>query len=149
MLRLDTMHRKKCLIDTRPPLGYNKLTDTKEREPMLFLQYPPCSTCQKAKKWLDEHGIVYTARHIKEDNPTADELRAWIAASGLPIKRFFNTSGLVYKNLGLKDKLPAMSEEEQIALLASDGMLVKRPLLVADGFVLPGFKPAEWEKALL
>ena len=88
-------------------------------------------------------------RHIKEDNPTADELRAWIAASGLPIKRFFNTSGLVYKNLGLKDKLPAMSEEEQIALLASDGMLVKRPLLVADGFVLPGFKPAEWEKALL
>ena len=116
---------------------------------MLFLQYPPCSTCQKAKKWLDEHGIVYTARHIKEDNPTADELGAWIAASSLPIKRFFNTSGLVYKNLGLKDKLPAMSEEEQIALLASDGMLVKRPLLVADGFVLPGFKLAEWEKALL
>ena len=105
---------------------------------MLFLQYPPCSTCQKAKKWLDEHGIVYTARHIKEDNPTADELRAWIAASGL-----------VYKNLGLKDKLPAMSEEEQIALLASDGMLVKRPLLVTDTFVLPGFRPADWEKALL
>lgn len=116
---------------------------------MLFLQYPPCSTCQKAKKWLDEHGIVYTARHIKEEKPTADELRTWIAASGLPIKRFFNTSGLVYKNLVLKDKLPAMSEEEQIALLASDGMLVKRPLLVADGFVLPGFRPAEWEKALL
>ena len=87
--------------------------------------------------------------HIKEDNPTADELRAWIAASGLPIKRFFNTSGLVYKNLGLKDKLPAMSEEEQIALLASDGMLVKRPLLVTDTFVLPGFRPADWEKALL
>ena len=116
---------------------------------MLFLQYPPCSTCQKAKKWLDEHGIVYTARHIKADNPTADALRAWIAASGLPIKRFFNTSGLVYKNLGLKDKLPAMSEEEQIALLASDGMLVKRPLLVTDTFVLPGFRPADWEKALL
>ena len=116
---------------------------------MLFLQYPPCSTCQKAKKWLDERGIVYTTRHIKEDNPTADELRAWIAASGLPIKRFFNTSGLVYKNLGLKDKLPAMSEEEQIALLASDGMLVKRPLLVTDTFVLPGFRPADWEKALL
>ena len=116
---------------------------------MLFLQYPPCSTCQKAKKWLDEHGIVYTARHIKEDNPTADELRAWIAASGLPVKRFFNTSGLVYKNLGLKDKLPAMSEEEQIALLASDGMLVKRPLLVTDTFVLPGFRPADWDKALL
>ena len=116
---------------------------------MLFLQYPPCSTCQKAKKWLDEHVIVYTARHIKKDNPTADELRAWIAASGLPIKRFFNTSGLVYKNLGLKDKLPAMSEEEQIALLASDGMLVKRPLLVTDTFVLPSFRPADWEKALL
>ena len=115
---------------------------------MLFLQYPPCSTCQKAKKWLDEHGIVYTARHIKEDNPTADELRAWIAASGLPIKRFFNTSGLVYRNLGLKDKLPAMSEEEQIALLASDGMLVKRPLLVGIDFVLVGFKEAEWESHL-
>ena len=115
---------------------------------MLFLQYPPCSTCQKAKKWLDEHGFVYTARHIKEDNPTVDELRAWIAASGLPIKRFFNTSGLVYKNLGLKDKLPAMSEEEQIALLASDGMLVKRPLLVDEDFVLVGFKEAEWESRL-
>ena len=98
---------------------------------MLFLQYPPCSTCQKAKKWLDEHGIVYTARHIKEDNPTVDELRAWIAASGLPIKRFFNTSGLVYKNLGLKDKLPAMSEEEQIALLASDGMQKRIPAVAA------------------
>lgn len=94
---------------------------------MLFLQYPPCSTCQKAKKWLDDRGIAYTARHIKADNPTADELRAWIAQSGLPIKRFFNTSGLVYKNLGLKDKLPTMTEDEQIALLASDGMLVKRP----------------------
>lgn len=116
---------------------------------MLFLQYPPCSTCQKAKKWLDDHGIAYTARHIKADNPTADEMRVWIAQSGLPIKRFFNTSGLVYKNLGLKDKLPTMTEDEQIALLASDGMLVKRPLLVADDFVLPGFKPAEWEKALL
>ena len=107
---------------------------------MLFLQYPPCSTCQKAKKWL---------RHIKEDNPTADELREWVARSGLPLKRFFNTSGLVYKNLGLKDKLPTMTEDEQIALLASDGMLVKRPLLVGDDFALPGFKPAEWENALL
>ena len=106
---------------------------------MLFLQYPPCSTCQKAKKWLDDHGIEYTA----------DELREWVARSGLPLKRFFNTSGLVYKNLGLKDKLPTMTEDEQIALLASDGMLVKRPLLVGDDFVLPGFKPAEWENALL
>ena len=110
---------------------------------MLFLQYPPCSTCQKAKKWLDDHGVAYTARHIKEENPTADELREWVARSGLPIKRFFNTSGLVYKNLGLKDKLPTMTEEEQLTLLASDGMLV------TDTFVLPGFKLAEWEKALL
>ena len=115
---------------------------------MLFLQYPPCSTCQKAKKWLDEHGIVYTARHIKEDNPTADELRAWIAASGLPIKRFFNTSGLQYKALGLKDKLPAMTEDEQYALLATDGMLVKRPLLIGEDFALPGFKVKEWEERL-
>ena len=93
--------------------------------------------------------MAYTARHIKTDNPTKEELTAWIARSGLPIKRFFNTSGLVYKAMGLKDKLPAMSEEEQISLLASDGMLVKRPLLVGEDFVLPGFKPADWEKALL
>ena len=97
----------------------------KGSDTMLFLQYPPCSTCQKAKKWLDDHGIEYTARHIKEDNPTADELREWVARSGLPLKRFFNTIGLVYKNLGLKDKLPTMTEDEQLALLASDGMLVK------------------------
>lgn len=115
---------------------------------MLFLHYPPCSTCQKAKKWLDDHGVAYTARHIKDEKPTADELRKWLARSGLPIKRFFNTSGLVYKNLGLKEKLPTMTEDEQIALLASDGMLVKRPLLVGDDFVMVGFKPAEWEKAL-
>ena len=101
------------------------------------------------KKLLDDHGIEYTARHIKENNPTADELREWVARSGLPLKRFFNTSGLVYKNLSLKDKLPTMTEDEQIALLASDGMLVKRPLLVGDDFVLPGFKPAEWGNALL
>ena len=115
---------------------------------MLFLHYPPCSTCQKAKKWLDDHGVAYTARHIKDEKPAADELREWLGRSGLPIKRFFNTSGLVYKNLGLKDKLPTMTEDEQIALLASDGMLVKRPLLVGGDFVLVGFKPAEWEKAL-
>ena len=116
---------------------------------MLFLKYSPCSTCQKAKKWLDDHGIEYTARHIKEDNPTVEELKAWIPLSGLPVKKFFNTSGLQYKALGLKDKLPTMTEDEQIALLASDGMLVKRPLLVGDDFVLPGFKQAEWENALL
>ena len=115
---------------------------------MLFLHYPPCSTCQKAKKWLDDHGVAYTARHIKDEKPTADELRKWLARSGLPIKRFFNTSGLVYKNLGLKEKLQTMTEDEQIALLVSDGMLVKRPLLVGGDFVMVGFKPAEWEKAL-
>ena len=116
---------------------------------MLFVCYPRCSTCKKAQKWLDEHQLPYTVRDIKEDNPTADELREWVARSGLLLKRFFNTSGLVYKNLGLKDKLPTMTEDEQLALLASDGMLVKRPLLVGDDFVLPGFKPAEWENALL
>lgn len=116
---------------------------------MLFLQYPPCSTCQKAKKWLEEHGIPYTARHIKEDNPTAAELQAWHETSGLPLKRFFNTSGLVYKELGVKDKLPTMTQAEQYALLATDGMLVKRPIVVGADFVLVGFKPAEWEQKLL
>lgn len=112
---------------------------------MLFLQYPPCSTCQKAKKWLDDNGISYTARHIKEDNPTYDELKHWYEISGLPLKRFFNTSGLIYKSLGLKDKLPTMTEEEQLRLLASDGMLVKRPLIVNENTVLTGFKEAQWE----
>lgn len=115
---------------------------------MLFLQYPPCSTCQKAKRWLDEHGVAYEARHIKEENPRQEELRAWQKCSGLPLKKFFNTSGMAYKALALKDKLPSMSEEEQLALLASDGMLVKRPLVIGDDFVLVGFKPAEWEAAL-
>lgn len=116
---------------------------------MLFLQYPPCSTCQKTKKWLDEHGVVYDARNIKEENPTQEELRSWYQRSGLPLKRFFNTSGLAYKSLGLKDKLPTMSEEDQLALLASDGMLVKRPLAIGEDFVLVGFKVAEWENVLL
>ena len=116
---------------------------------MLFLCYPKCSTCQKAKAWLDQRGISYDLRDIKLNNPTAEELTAWYQKSGLPLKKFFNTSGLQYKALGLKDKLPTMTEDEQIALLASDGMLVKRPLLVGDDFVLPGFKPAEWENALL
>ena len=111
---------------------------------MLFLQYPPCSTCQKAKKWLDENGIAYEDRHIKENNPTYEELKAWYEKSGLPLKKFFNTSGLLYKSMGLKDKLPAMSEEEQLRLLATDGMLVKRPLVVGDNFVLTGFKESEW-----
>ena len=112
---------------------------------MLFLCYPKCSTCQKAQRFLDDHGLSYELRNIKEQPPTAEELRQWQAKSGLPLKRFFNTSGLVYKAMGLKDKLPAMSEEEQISLLASDGMLVKRPLAVTEERVIPGFRPAEWE----
>lgn len=116
---------------------------------MLFLQYPPCSTCKKAKKWLDDHGIAYEARHIKQDNPTQEELRQWQARSGLPLKRFFNTSGQIYRSLQLKEKLPAMPEAEQLALLAGDGMLVKRPLAVGEDFVLVGFKEAEWEQTLL
>ena len=112
---------------------------------MLFICYPKCSTCRKAQAWLEEKNIPYTLRDIKENQPTEQELRTWAAQSGLPLKRFFNTSGLLYKSLQLKDKLPAMSEDEQFALLATDGMLVKRPLLIGDGFVLVGFKEAEWE----
>lgn len=115
---------------------------------MLFLCYPKCSTCQKAKKWLEEQGISFEERDIKLNNPTEEELRTWYASSGLPLKRFFNTSGLQYKALGLKDKLLSMSEEEQLALLATDGMLVKRPLVVGEGFVLTGFKQAEWEQTM-
>ena len=111
---------------------------------MLFVHYPKCTTCQKTKKWLDDRAVSYEARHIKEENPTADELREWHKRSGLPLKRFFNTSGLKYKELELKEKLPSMSEEEQLALLASDGMLVKRPIVVSDDFVLVGFREKEW-----
>ena len=115
---------------------------------MLFLQYPPCSTCQKAKKWLDANGISYTDRHIKENNPTYEELKQWYTVSGLPLKKFFNTSGLLYKSMNLKEKLPSMSEEEQLRLLASDGMLVKRPILVTEKGVTTGFKAVEWEKLI-
>ncbi len=115
---------------------------------MQFLCYPKCSTCQKAQKWLDANGVAYEVRHIKDDNPTAEELKAWQERSGLPLRKFFNTSGLQYKALKLKDRLPDMSEEEQLALLASDGMLVKRPILVGDGFVLVGFKEDAWRAAL-
>ncbi|MDD4600651.1 Regulatory protein MgsR [bioreactor metagenome] len=111
----------------------------------LFVCYPKCTTCQKAKKWLDDNGIVYDQRHIKEQNPTVTELEQWHAKSGLPLKKFFNTSGLLYKSLELKDKLSTMSDEEQIALLATDGMLVKRPILIADNRVLVGFREADWE----
>ena len=116
---------------------------------MLFIEYPPCSTCQKAKKWLDAHNIPFTSRHIKENNPTYEELSAWYKASCLPLKKFFNTSGLLYKSMGLKDKLPAMTEEEQLRLLATDGMLVKRPLVITDNAVLTGFLEKEWEEKLL
>lgn len=115
---------------------------------MLFICYPKCSTCQKARKWLEENGISYTERHIKEQNPTLPELQEWQSRSGKPLKSFFNTSGMLYKSLALKDKLPQMSEAEQLELLASDGMLVKRPLLIGDDFVLAGFKEAEWKAAL-
>ena len=115
---------------------------------MLFIQYPPCSTCQKAKKWLDSHGLSYTDRHIKEDKPSYEELSAWYKSSGLPLKKFFNTSGLLYKSMNLKDKLPTMSEEEQLRLLATDGMLVKRPIVVTENAVLVGFKEALWETLL-
>ena len=115
---------------------------------MVFICYPKCTTCQKARKWLDEHKIAYELRDIKTANPACDELAAWHERSGLPLKKFFNTSGLLYKSMELKDKLPGMSEEEMLRLLAADGMLVKRPLLVGDDLVLVGFKEAEWERAL-
>ena len=115
---------------------------------MEFICYPKCTTCQKAKKWLVENGVAFDERHIKENPPTAEELEAWQERSGLPLKKFFNTSGLMYKEMRLKDRLPTMGREDQLALLASDGMLVKRPILVGDGFVLVGFKEADWKAAL-
>ena len=111
---------------------------------LKFICYPKCTTCQKAKKWLDDNGIEYELRDIKTDNPTLDELTLWYEKSGLPLKKFFNTSGLLYKSMELKDKLPGMSEEEMLQLLATDGMLVKRPLLIGEEFVLVGFKEADW-----
>ena len=115
---------------------------------MLVLVYRKCSTCQKALKWLEDNHIEFEERPIKEQNPTYEELKAWRQMSGLPLKKFFNTSGLIYKDLGLKDKLPSMSEEEQLQLLATDGMLVKRPLVIGDGYVLTGFKEKEWEEKM-
>ena len=116
---------------------------------MLFVWYPKCSTCRKAKIWLDEHSVDYTERLIKEENPTYEELKTWYKTSDLPLKRFFNTSGLLYKELKLKERLPQMTEEEQLRLLASDGLLVKRPLLIGEKQIFVGFKPAEWEENLL
>lgn len=112
---------------------------------MLFLEYPPCGTCQKARKWLEGNGIPFESRHIKNENPSYEELKLWYSQSGLPLKRFFNTSGLLYKSLGLKDRLGTMTEEEQLQLLASDGMLVKRPLVIHGDRVLVGFREKEWE----
>lgn len=115
---------------------------------VLFIEYPKCSTCQRAKKWLQAHEISFDDRHIKDERPTALELKEWVGRSGLPVRKFFNTSGMVYKELGLKDKLPDMSEDEMIEVLASDGMVVKRPLIVGPDFVLVGFKEAEWDAKL-
>lgn len=115
---------------------------------MLLIEYPKCSTCKKAKKWLDDHNITYIDRHIVEENPTFEELKEWYERSGLPLKKFFNTSGMLYKEMNLKDKLPAMSEEEQLKLLASNGMLVKRPVIVTDTTVRTGFKEAEWAEII-
>ena len=116
---------------------------------MKFICYPKCSTCRKAKKWLDEHNVEYTERHIADEKPTYDELKEWYEKSRLPLKKFFNTSGLLYKEMRLKDKLPSMSEEEQLRLLATDGMLVKRPILVTEDKVLVGFKESEWAEIIL
>ncbi|MGM9567259.1 MAG: Spx/MgsR family RNA polymerase-binding regulatory protein [Clostridia bacterium] len=116
---------------------------------MLFIEYAKCTTCKKAKKWLESHEITFTDRPIKEEAPTYDELKTWHQKSGLPLKKFFNTSGQLYRSFELKDKLPSMSEEEQLRLLASDGMLVKRPIVVTENDILVGFKEDEWEKALL
>lgn len=116
---------------------------------MLFLEYPKCTTCKKAKKWLEDQRMTYTDRHIKEENPSVEELREWYEKSGLPLKRFFNTSGNLYKERKLKDQLPQMSEEEQLELLASDGMLVKRPILVTEQTVLVGFRESEWKERLM
>ncbi len=116
---------------------------------MLFIEYPKCTTCQKAKKWLDDHDIPYTDRHIKDDNPTVAELKDWHQKSGMPLKKFFNTSGMLYKEMQLKNRLPDMTEEEQYALLSTDGMLVKRPLIIADDYILVGFKESDWKERML
>lgn len=115
---------------------------------MLFLEYPKCTTCKRAKKWLEENGAVFTDRHIVEKNPTKDEIKKWVEKSGMPVKKFFNTSGMKYRELGLKDKIPNMSEDEIYEMLASDGMLVKRPLVIGEDFVLAGFKENEWAEKI-
>jgi len=133
------------ILKYSPP---KEVEDKKMEVEMLFVYYPRCSTCQKAKKWLDENKLKYTERHIVEDNPTYEDLKDWYSRSGLPLKKFFNTSGLLYKDMKLKDKLLGMSEDEQLKLLATNGMLVKRPVLVNGDTVLLGFKEAEWAEKL-
>ena len=133
------------ILKYSPP---KEVEDKKMEVEMLFVYYPRCSTCQKAKKWLDENKLKYTERHIVEDNPTYEDLKDWYSRSGLPLKKFFNTSGLLYKDMKLKDKLPGMSEDEQLKLLATNGMLVKRPVLVNGDTVLLGFKEVEWAEKL-
>lgn len=133
------------ILKYSPP---KEVVDKKMEVEMLFVYYPRCSTCQKAKKWLDENNLKYTERHIVEENPSYEDLKDWYSRSGLPLKKFFNTSGLLYKDMKLKDKLPAMSEDEQLKLLATNGMLVKRPVLVNGDTVLLGFKEAEWVEKL-
>ncbi len=115
---------------------------------MLFIEYPKCTTCQKAEKWLDENGFKYQSRHIKDEKPSYEELKKWYKQSGLPLKKFFNTSGMLYKSMQLKNKLPTMSEEEQLQLLATDGMLVKRPIIISDNAILTGFREKEWSEKL-
>ena len=130
-------------------IEYKRNLIRKERKTdRCYVHYPKCTTCKRAKKWLDEHQISYEERDIKENNPSLEELKEWYQRSGLPLKRFFNTSGMLYKEMKLKDKLPEMSEDEQLALLASDGMLVKRPIVVTKESVLVGFKEAQWEEEL-
>lgn len=116
---------------------------------ILFMEYPKCTTCKKAEKWLEENNVEFCSRHIVEDNPTKEELKAWLDKSGMDIKKFFNTSGMLYREMGLKDKLDGMSQQEKIDLLSTNGMLVKRPLVVGDDFVLTGFKEKEWAEKLL
>jgi transcriptional regulator, Spx/MgsR family len=129
-------------------MGKRKDVKRKERLLMLLIEYPKCSTCRKAKKWLDEHQIAYTSRHIVEENPSYEELKEWYGKSGMPLKKFFNTSGQLYREMQLKEKLPGMDEDETLRLLASNGMLVKRPLVVGEGIVLTGFKEGEWAEKL-
>lgn len=147
------MHtNRRSIITLRRDIGGEDRAAHEKGEAMavLFIEYPKCTTCKKAKKWLDEHGVEYTDRHIVEDNPTASELAEWQGRSGLPLRRFFNTSGMKYRELGIKAKLDAgMTDEEAFELLATDGMLVKRPLVIADDAILVGFREAAWEEALL